>query len=68
MPRRYPRTGNPGGRGIRKTRADVRARVEDALELAARGEDIEAIAARLGVCCRTVHRYMARVRAEGVRP
>lgn len=62
MTRRYPPTGNPGGRGTRKTRAVLAARTENVAELLAHGEDVERIAARLGVHCRTVQRHIARIR------
>jgi DNA invertase Pin-like site-specific DNA recombinase len=66
MTRRYPPTGNPGGRGTRKDAATVAARTENVAELLAQRERIERIAARLGVHCRTVYRHMARIRtAEG---
>lgn len=63
MTRRYLPTGNPGGRGTRKTRDILAARTHDVAELLAHGEDVERIAARLGVHCRTVYRHMARIRA-----
>jgi len=42
--------------------AALATRAENVAELLAHGEDVERIAARLGVHCRTVQRHIARIR------
>ncbi|MBO3751568.1 HTH domain-containing protein [Streptosporangiaceae bacterium NEAU-GS5] len=57
-----PRTGNPGGRGIEKTAADIDERIRRTATLTRQHLSAEAIAYRLGVSARTVQRYRARLR------
>jgi DNA invertase Pin-like site-specific DNA recombinase len=62
--RRYePRTGNPGARGVLKSREVRAGRLEDVAELLAWGEDQRMIATRLGLSVRTIYRYLARLEA-----
>ena len=57
-----PRTGNPGGHGVHKTRDDIDGRLEDLAELLRRETDRLVIARRLGISYRTLDRYQARLR------
>lgn len=53
-----PRTGNPGGAGVPKTRDDIASRLEDLALLMREETHPVTIARRLGVSTRTVRRYV----------